>query len=132
MKKSLETAKLILINHQIEFSESNHGTFLALNVGMTLSSKFLTKLAESGIKLGVRVTPNGKPYFAIYDEDKTIPTQEQTDKIEVLKKNGYVWNQQESIAAAGVVMRKGKDFWFFGLDGEIMHNPVGSVYYCNV
>jgi hypothetical protein len=51
------------------------------------------------------------------------PTKEQNDKVEELRIDGYVWDQKDSISAAGVVMRKGEDIWFFGLEGEIMHNP---------
>lgn len=51
------------------------------------------------------------------------PTKEQVDKIDALKLDGYVWNQKDSISAAGVVMDKGSDRWFFGMQGEIIHNP---------
>ena len=38
----------------------------------------------------------------------------------------YVWDKQHSIASAGVVMKRADgDFWFFGMKGEIMHNPDG-------
>lgn len=53
----------------------------------------------------------------------TGPTQEQDDKIQSLERDGYVWDKQKSISAAGVVLTKGKDLWFFGMNGEIMHNP---------
>lgn len=62
---------------------------------------------------------------------KTIPTTEQLNKIDELEVQGYKWNKPHSVSAAGVVLDKGKvgdsdyDFWFFGLDGEIMHNPKG-------
>lgn len=54
-----------------------------------------------------------------------IPTPEQLAKTDALRADGYIWNQQKSISAAGVVMEKGDDMWFFGLGGEIMHNPEG-------
>ena len=50
-------------------------------------------------------------------------TPEQRKKIEELMAQGYVWDKEDSVAAAGVVLKKGKDTWFFGLGGEIMHNP---------
>jgi len=51
------------------------------------------------------------------------PTQEQLQKIEEIKKQGYTWNKSKSIAAAGVIFEKGEDFYPFGMDGEIEHNP---------
>lgn len=62
------------------------------------------------------------------------PTSRQERKIEDLKKEGYTWDAKHSVAAAGVVLSRGKrkagsiakdDFWFFGMEGEIMHNPDG-------
>lgn len=50
-------------------------------------------------------------------------TPEQSKKIEELQSQGYVWNKQKSISAAGVILEKGEDFWFFGLSGEMEHNP---------
>lgn len=52
------------------------------------------------------------------------PTQAQITKIDQLRADGYIWNQRDSISAAGVVMDKGDDRWFFGLSGEIEH--IGS------
>lgn len=39
----------------------------------------------------------------------------------------YVWDKGRSVAAAGVVLKRDSDgdFWFFGMEGEIMHNPDG-------
>lgn len=54
-----------------------------------------------------------------------MPTQEQLTKINQLRSEGYIWNKQKSISAAGVILEKGEDFWFFGLSGEILHNPEG-------
>lgn len=54
-----------------------------------------------------------------------IPTKEQLDKTDELRAQGYIWNQAKSISACGVVMEKDNDIWFFGLGGEIMHNPEG-------
>ena len=53
------------------------------------------------------------------------PTPEQDKKITEIKAQGYTWDQDMSLSAAGVVFRKGEDIWFFGLDGEVMHNPDG-------
>jgi len=50
-------------------------------------------------------------------------TIEQHKKMNELINEGYQWNQQKSISAAGVILDKGEDFWFFGLSGEIEHNP---------
>lgn len=55
--------------------------------------------------------------------NKQIPTEEQTAKINKLQQDGYKWDKQMSISAAGVILRKGEDIYFFGLDGEILHNP---------
>lgn len=51
------------------------------------------------------------------------PTAEQTAKVEELKELGYTWDKEHSAMACGVVMAKGNDIWFFGLTGEIIHNP---------
>lgn len=60
-------------------------------------------------------------------KDENGITEHQKEKMSEISDKGYKWNREESGAAAGVVMEKwhgGKrDFWFFGLDGEIMHNP---------
>src|SRR5687768_8764010 len=50
-------------------------------------------------------------------------TPEQGKKIEELQNQGYKWNKEKSAAAAGVILEKREDIWFFGLGGEIMHNP---------
>lgn len=40
--------------------------------------------------------------------------------------HSYKWDKQHSVAAAGVVLKRPDgDFWFFGMEGEIMHNPDG-------
>jgi hypothetical protein len=54
---------------------------------------------------------------------KDLPTPEQDKKMQELIKQKYKWNKEKSAASAGVVLEKGNDLWFFGLDGEIMHNP---------
>lgn len=51
------------------------------------------------------------------------PTKEQLEKTEELRKQGYVWDKNMSIACAGVVMKKGDDIWIFDLEGGIHHNP---------
>lgn len=45
----------------------------------------------------------------------------------LMKNHGYKWNKQHSTAAAGVILKRDSDgdFWFFGMEGEIMHNPDG-------
>lgn len=53
------------------------------------------------------------------------PTEEQNDKIFQLEKQGYKLDEPTSISACGLVYVKGKDIYFFGVDGEIMHNPDG-------
>lgn len=52
-----------------------------------------------------------------------VSMNKQLDKIAALDKLGYKWDKTMSLQAAGVVMRKGEDIWFFGLDGSITHNP---------
>ena len=59
-----------------------------------------------------------------YKPKVEAPTPEQTAKTEELLAKGYIWNKQDSISAAGVVMDKDNDRWFFGLSGEIEH--IGS------
>jgi hypothetical protein len=56
---------------------------------------------------------------------KSIPTNAQMAKMYEVRNSGYRLNEEKSLSAAGVIMEKGDDFWFFGLDGEILHNPVG-------
>lgn len=55
----------------------------------------------------------------------TQPTPEQDRKIQELQREGYTWNKQRSLSAVAVILDKGEDFWFFGLDGSIEHNPYG-------
>ena len=56
-----------------------------------------------------------------------MATKEQSEKIDELIASGYSWDKEWSISAAGVVLKKSKDdFWFFGMHGEIMHNPNGD------
>ncbi len=56
------------------------------------------------------------------------PTAAQTAKIEELKNSGYdsgyIWDGISSLFPAGIVMsNKTRDTWFFGFEGEIIHNP---------
>jgi len=53
-------------------------------------------------------------------------TKEQHEKIEELQKQGFKWNKSKSISACGVVLEKDNDIYFFGLNGEILHNPQGN------
>lgn len=55
------------------------------------------------------------------------PTTEQLDKMEEISFQGYKWDRAKSLSSCGVVMMKGDDMYFFGLTGEIMHNPEGYV-----
>lgn len=57
--------------------------------------------------------------------EKEIATKEQIAKIDELFSQGYLWNRIRSACAAGVILEdpQSNDFWFFGMDGEIMHNP---------
>jgi hypothetical protein len=66
-------------------------------------------------------------YWKTLSESKPIfsGTPEQRKRIDELTAQGYVWDKEDSAAAAGVVLKKGEDTWFFGLGGEIMHNPQG-------
>jgi len=52
-----------------------------------------------------------------------MPTIEQNNKIQMLQKQGYIWDEQLSISYAAVVLKKGDDLWVFGLDGTISNNP---------
>ena len=52
-----------------------------------------------------------------------VPTRAQLDKVFKLRAEGYTWDRGHSIAACGIILKKGNDFYFFGLNGEIMHNP---------
>jgi hypothetical protein len=52
-------------------------------------------------------------------------TKQNDAKIQQLWRDGYYWDKQMSCSAAGVIMRKGGDIYFFGLDGEVLHNPKG-------
>lgn len=51
--------------------------------------------------------------------------EEQSKKLHELEAQGYTFDEHMSIAACGVVMAKGNDVYFLGLEGEIMHNPDG-------
>lgn len=62
--------------------------------------------------------------------DKMHTRSQQIEKILELEKQGYMWNREKSILAAGVVYIKGKDLYFFGLNGEILHNPDGITITC--
>ena len=50
-------------------------------------------------------------------------SKEQSDKIVEIALQGYKLDMKDSISACGLVYKKGEDIWFFGLEGEIMHNP---------
>lgn len=59
-----------------------------------------------------------------YKDRPKSPTALQTDFTNYLQNQGYVWDRKHSTAAAGIVIKRADgDFWFFGLDGEIMHHP---------
>jgi hypothetical protein len=55
-----------------------------------------------------------------------VPTSLQASIMTHLQfKDKYRHDKAHSVAAAGVVLKRALDgdFWLFGLDGEIMHNP---------
>lgn len=54
--------------------------------------------------------------------DKIGPTKQQQDHMEELKNQGYVYGVIESMLADGVVLTKDNDVWFFGANGETIHN----------
>lgn len=47
----------------------------------------------------------------------------QLAKISEIQSQGYVYNENRSISSAAVIFEKGNDFYFFGFDGSIEHNP---------
>jgi len=51
------------------------------------------------------------------------PTPAQDAKMKEIMAQGYTWDKKHSESACAVILAKGKDFWFFGLDGSIEHNP---------
>lgn len=89
------------------------------------------------IKDGLSIDPiDDKPeLYELYgiksiipDQKQKAPTDIQVQFTKYLQINGeYVWDKKHSAASAGVVLRRkfDGDFWFFGLEGEIMHNPEG-------
>lgn len=63
-----------------------------------------------------------------YKDRPKAPTPLQSQLIEYLQSRySYEWNKQKSVSAAGGVLERKSDgdFWFFGFDGELMHNPNG-------
>ena len=46
-----------------------------------------------------------------------------TDRLNYLQSIGYKWNKEKSIAAAGVWLEKGNDFYLFDLEFNEYHNP---------
>lgn len=69
--------------------------------------------------------------YALYDIKEIIPpkqkapTKFQLSLTNALLNQDYKWEKGQSLAAAGVVVKRESDgdFWFFGMEGEIMHNP---------
>jgi hypothetical protein len=49
--------------------------------------------------------------------------QKQLDKIQQLRNDGYVLNEERSRAAGAVIMQKEADSWLIGMNGEVIHNP---------
>lgn len=64
---------------------------------------------------------------SIIPPKQKAPTDLQNQFMNQLQREGYIWDKQHSTAAAGVVVKRQSDgdFWFFGMEGEIMHNPDG-------
>jgi hypothetical protein len=59
-----------------------------------------------------------------YKDRPKAPTTLQTDFTNYMQNQGYVWDKKHSTAAACVILKRADgDFWLFGLEGEIMHNP---------
>jgi hypothetical protein len=52
------------------------------------------------------------------------PTKLQTDLTNALRRSEYFWDKKHSTSAACVILKRADgDFWLFGMEGEIMHNP---------
>lgn len=81
----------------------------------------MMKTSNNGPVKGSENKPAQKPPY----NPATGLTEEQDQKLWELSNEGYLGNMEKSVAAAGLVVEKGDDFWFFGLDGSIMHNPDG-------
>lgn len=61
---------------------------------------------------------------SIIPPKQETPTALQSKVMEQLRLDGYRWDKQHSTAAACVILKRADgDFWLFGLEGEIMHNP---------
>lgn len=60
-----------------------------------------------------------------YKDRPKAPSDIQTQFMNYLQNGEYVWDKPHSVSAAGVILKRKSDgdFWFFGLGGEIMHNP---------
>jgi hypothetical protein len=52
----------------------------------------------------------------------TIP-KHTDDRIKYLQSQGYIWDKRLSIAAAGVILIKDKDFYLFDMEYNEYHNP---------
>lgn len=102
---------------------------ITFNDGATLHGRF-----AHIIKGGLAVEPtDDKPHIyplsgiktIIPDQKTKAPSHLQTQFTQRLQNDGYVWDKKHSTAAAGVILKRDSDgdFWFFGLEGEIMHNP---------
>lgn len=52
------------------------------------------------------------------------PTKLQNQFVKQLQHEGYKWDKKHSTSAACVILKRvDGDFWLFGMEGEIMHNP---------
>lgn len=55
---------------------------------------------------------------------KKLSIPDEVDKrIQSLQAEGYKWDKYTSIAAAGVVLRKGNDMYLFDMQYNEYHNP---------
>lgn len=64
-----------------------------------------------------------------YKDRPKAPTKLQEELIKYLQAAYmYKWDKKHSTAAAAVILKRADgDFWLFGLEGEIMHNPEALV-----
>jgi hypothetical protein len=59
-----------------------------------------------------------------YKDRPKAPIPVQTQLMKSLQTKGYVWDKKHSTSAACVILKRADgDFWLFGMEGEIMHNP---------
>lgn len=57
------------------------------------------------------------------NKNQDVPTKEQDILMQKLLSEGYSICKADSISAAGVVLKKGDNQYFMGMNGEIIKNP---------